>query len=334
MTPLDLSVVGLGLVSPVATTAREHVFLIRAEAAMHAGRPFVDGTGEPLEVLHCPVVDPTLPLTERLAALGTLALEDALSPLAGWARRAQMVAHLCAAAPEAPMTTEVLGTCEQHWARAHQLRFGRRFVGAASCYEALPVAAEALAAGASAVMILALDSAAHPAIIAQRLHPVPKWVPVPPRLSEAAAALVVTTPALAAELGVNFGRITYAGTMTGTGTDLDDDTVDGRAMTQLIRHAASQTPRPWGNAFGPFSVDNLRRASWQAGMVRNRHAFALDGDQRCVEHSIGNVGAASGMAQLVYAMANQHHDLLAHAGTTVAWAVSRGGERGLGVIAR
>lgn len=334
MTPLDLSVVGLGLVSPVATTAREHVFLIRAEAAMHAGRPFVDGTGEPLEVLHCPVVDPTRPLTERLATLGGLALDDALSRLASWSRRSQMVAHLCAPAPEEPITTEVLGACEQHWAQAHQLPFGRRFVDAASCYDALPIAAQALAGGASAVVILAVDSAAHPAVIGQRLHPVPRWVPVPPRLSEAAAAIVVTTPALAHELGAVFGRVIYAGTMRGTGTDLDDDTVDGRAMTQLIRHATANSPRPWGNAFGPFTVDNLRRASWHAGTVRNRHAFALDGTQQCVEHQIGNVGAASGVAQLVYALGLQHHDLLEHGGTTVAWTVSRRGERGLGVIAR
>ena len=334
MTPLDQSVVGLGFVSPVATTAREHVFLVRAEAAMHAGRPFVDGTGEPLEVLHCPLVDPTLPLAERLTALGTLALDDALGPLATWSRRTQVAAHLCAPAPEEPLTSELLAACERRWAQAHQLRFGRRFAGAASCYEALPLATEALASGASAVVLLAIDTAAHPAILAQRLHPVPKWVPVPPRLSEAAAVVVVTTPALAAELAVTFGRITYAGVMQGTGTDRDDDPVDGRAMTQLIRHAASQSALPWGNAFGPFTVDNLRRASWQAGMLRNRHAFALDGDQQCVEHHIGNVGAASGLAQLVYALGRQHHELLNHSGTTVAWTVSHEGARGLGVIAR
>ena len=106
MTALDLTVVGLGLVSPVATTAREHVFVIRSEAAMHAGRAFVDGSGERLEVLHCPLIDPKRPLLERLSALGSYALEDALGALSSWSRRGQLVAQLCAPAAEGPLTTE------------------------------------------------------------------------------------------------------------------------------------------------------------------------------------------------------------------------------------
>ncbi len=344
MTALDLHVLGLGLVSPVATTLRQHVFLIRAEAAMHAGRPFVDGTGEPLEVLHCPLVDPALPLAERLTALGSLAVADALSRLSDLSQRGQLAAHLCGPEPGGPepggpepggpYSAALLDGCEQRWARAHQLHFGQRFVGAAGCYEALVVAAETLSQGASAVVLLAIDSAASPAVIAERLRPVPKWVPAAPRLSEAAAVLVVTTPALAAELGLELGRLRYAAHALGVGTDVDDEPVDGRAMTELVRQAAGQSPLPWGNAFGPFTVDDLRRSVWHAATVRNRHAFALDGDQQCVEHAIGNVGAAAGLAHLVYALGCQHHGVLAHAGTTVTWAVSRQGTRGLGVIER
>ena len=332
MTSLDLAVVGLGLVSPVATTAREHVFLIRSEAAMHAGRPFVDGTGERLEVLCCPLVDPAMPLADRLIALGGHALSPALQPFGPWSRRGQIVAHLCAPEPDELMTAELLAGCEQAWNQHHQLPFGRRFAGAASPYEALAAASVALSQGASAVVLLGVDSAASPEVIAQRLVPVQKWVAVPPRLSEAAAALVLTTPALAAELSARFGRVRFAATHKGVGSDLDDEPVDGRAMTALLRDAAAASRLPFGNLFGPFTVDDLRRTSWHCGMVRNRRAFALDGDQRCVEHSIGNVGAASGLCHLTYALACQHHGALNHEGTTLAWAISRDGTRGVGVI--
>jgi hypothetical protein len=331
MTALDLTVVGMGLFSPVATTPREHAFLIRSEAAMHAGRPFIDAAGTRLAVLSCPLVDPTLPLIERLSALAAGAIGEALLPLRDWARRGEFVAELCAPEPDATLTSALFDECEQRLAHGHALRFGRRSFGAAACYEALLRAVDTIAQGASAVVIVSLDSAAHADVIAERLVPVQKWVPVPPRLSEAAAAMVVTTAAHASELRARYGRVRFAATHLGSGTDLDDEPVDGCAMTALVQQAAAGR-RAFGNAFGPFSVDDLRRTVWHCAVLRNRGAFALDGDQRCVEHAIGNVGAASGLCHLIYALTCQHHQLLAHAGGTVAWAVSRDGTRGLGVI--
>ncbi|MEZ4447575.1 MAG: hypothetical protein R3B72_51340 [Polyangiaceae bacterium] len=294
MSHLDLTVAGLGLVSPVATTPRAHAFLIRAEAAMHAGRAFVDGSGEPLEVLHCPLVDPQRPLAERLSELGDLALTSILAPLDAWPGRRSIIAQLVVPELEPPLDGDLFARCEASWAERHQLRFGARSVGAASVYQALAAAPEAFQRGVSGLLLLALDTAAHPAILEQRLRPVSRWMQAPPRLSEAAAALLVVPRADG--LPTTFGKIRYAGVAMGVGSDRDDDPSDGRAMTALLRHAATTSPLPWGNSYGPFTVDSLRRKSFHAGLVRNRHAFALDGEQICVEHAIGRVGAASALA--------------------------------------
>ncbi|MEM1035020.1 MAG: hypothetical protein AAGN82_32065, partial [Myxococcota bacterium] len=204
--------------------------------------------------------------------------------------------------------------------------FGPRYVGAAGALAALARATDALAQGVPAVMVLAVDSYACPRRLARHLRRTTRWETVPPRLSEGAAALLV------AKTG-RYGRIRFAATAPGAGSDEDDQPVDGRAMTQLIRQALDRERGPWGNLFGPFAVDSLRRRSWEYGMIRNRHGFALDLETSCLEHSVGRIGAAAGLGHLVYALACQHHDLLAHGGRTATWAVSRDGTRGLAVVA-
>ncbi len=330
MSFMDLTVVGYGLVSPVALTPREHVFFIRAEAAMSATRAFVDSAGEPLDVMHCAAVDPTLPPGERARQLVDLALDDALSTVPEPLRATAVVAYLCSAEPSDAFGADDATACEEAWGARHGLTFRQRFVGAASIFAALSVAAQALDAGAGAVAIVAVDSFAHPAAIAAHLRSPSRWESVPPRLSEAAAVIIVARDV--ANAACSFGQIRYGATAPGAASDLDDEPVDGRAMTALVRHALSAAPLPIGSSFGPHAVDALRRSSWEHAWLRNRHGFSLDGDQRCVEHAMGRVGAAAGAAHLVYALASRHHGVIAQHASSAVWAVSRDGTCGLGVV--
>ncbi len=79
MTPL--AVVGTGLVTPLARTPAEHAFFVRAEVGPAAPGAFVDEEGESIPVAYCAWLGAHLPVAERLRALGTHALRDALRPL-------------------------------------------------------------------------------------------------------------------------------------------------------------------------------------------------------------------------------------------------------------
>src|SRR5690242_6786016 len=77
----ELAIVGMGLVTPLARTPAEHALFLRAEVGPPAPGGFVDEDGEPIPVTYCPWLGARLAVGERLRALASLAVEDALRPL-------------------------------------------------------------------------------------------------------------------------------------------------------------------------------------------------------------------------------------------------------------
>jgi len=330
MSNVDLSVVGLGLVSPTAMTPRQHAFFIRAESALGSARAFVDAAGEPLGVIHCPWLDPSMPMSQRLAALGTGALQTALGGMG------EVAAMSCVATPWQALQQEDVAHAEQAMATKCGVSFHARLQGAAGIFAGLATAQQWLASGHPAVALVAVDSFCDLEAVRQRAVNARRWERVPAYLSEAAAALVVTLPG--GEGGrPSLGRISFAGALQGSSSDDDDEIVDGRAMTQLLG-AASQHHQGLGGlrmtqAFGQHNVDQLRRNCWGYALVRNKEVVDPLCRFDCIEDSIGRVGAAAGAVHLVYGLATELHGTAAFGGggQLVAWAVSRSGLRGMAI---
>ena len=332
MTAVDLSVVGAGLVSPSGATLEEHVFFLRAESTMSSARAFVDAEGELLGVVHCPWLDPSMPLPRRIAALARGAARSALAGAAGqpWAT-ARLPAMLVTAAPWSVFSDEDAAQVEGALKQSLPLDFGSRLHGAAGFFHGLAIAHQWLASGSvPAVVLVTADSWVGVEALSLAYRPARRWERVPAYLAEGAAALVLVRGGTEADAPC-WGRIRFAAARPGTGRDDDDVPVDGAAMTALVREAVAS--RPFSHSFGQHNVDALRHRTFAFAGARTMRAFEPECRLVCVEDSIGRVGAAAGGVHLAYGLGIERHGaaLYGGGGPFLAWAVSADGTRGLAV---
>ena len=358
-----LAVVGVGLVTPVAPSAREHAFALRAGPPSDATGPaFIDAEGERIAVAHVPWLDPAMPVAERLASLAADALAEALGCAAVWAdtprplgdgmdldamarRRAREMGvrvDLTTAAPRPGFVDDNRAACEAALLDLAGGRSATRRTGAAGVFAALVDAADRIGKGADrALAIVAVDSfVSLDAVAAHVARPAPPWTREPPRPAEGAAAILVTSEAEAKKQRLPVLAIVHAAATRRAGaTDDDDEPVDGSAMTSLLRELPR--PAPFAHAFGPHVVDALRMREWDYAAARNASAFAPEVRLDCVETQTGSVGAAAGGVYAAYAIAMLAHRTppfepgggdAARPGPAVAWAIGREGTRGVCLV--
>ncbi|MFO0759557.1 MAG: hypothetical protein U0359_23900 [Byssovorax sp.] len=327
---MTLAVLGMGLVSPFGRSPREHALFRRARVPGPSASPFLDAEDAPVRAHACPFLDAAMPIADRMIALAETALDAAIAPLheaglpsptltVGLARErpgldagaAQTVTRaLGARSPGAPPSAV--------W-------------GEAGVFTALQQASREIARdGSRAVAVVAVDSyISLPFITHHVKHPPTRWESEGPYPSEAAAALVVASPRLAANLGVPvLATLHKSATARGASNDDNDELVDGIAMVAALRELGDDSVR---FAFGQQGVDALRREEWSRATARNAVRF-WECENVCAESFLGRVGASAGAVSLVYGMAMLRHgcadDLPRGAMPMLAWAVSRDGTRG------
>jgi hypothetical protein len=127
------------------------------------------------------------------------------------------------------------------------------------------------------------------------------------------------------------GSVAGASVAAGAATDDNDAPVDGRAMALAIRALpAGERVRA---AFGPWKADRLRQDEWQLASAIARERFAQPASFVCFEASAGRLGAASGLANLVYGLSALRlgalEDRDASNAPMFAWAISPDGTRGV-----
>jgi hypothetical protein len=87
------------------------------------------------------------------------------------------------------------------------------------------------------------------------------------------------------------------------------------------------------SAFGPWKVDTLRHDEWATAAARLRTRFDSESDFVCLESRVGRLGAASGLANLVYGLAVHTHSVRDRTESAsapfLAWAISSDGTRGV-----
>jgi hypothetical protein len=285
-------------------------------------------------VLHCPWLGATLPVADRLVALGDRVLRQATESLVRLPQFAPTDAALfvCLGATRPGLREEDRQRAVE--ALTATVRLRRAFTGGASFFAALGAAERLLDAGeARAAVVLAVDSYVSLDAVRADLERAPAtWVREAPPPSEAAGAVALMKGTDARELKLSLGALHYTGTLKGEGTDDDDEVVDGTALTTLL----GQVPPldgPVVRGYGQTEVDRLRETEWTCAAARSAARFHAQFTTTCVERWTGRVGGAAGAAHFIYGLtAERHHaarEGRAGAGPFVAWTISRDGIRGL-----
>lgn len=332
---MSMAVVGMGLVTPFADTPIEHVFFLRAGVPGPPPSPFrlrADGTS--VHVRYCRWLGAVAPVEQRLARLLGEATGDALRPAAS-VTRAERHLMLCLAKPRVGLGPDALETVSES-AEAEHASF-HAFSGDAGAFAALRDADALLRRGeARLVVVAAVDSfVALDALDHVVRHPPSEWdLPAPPP-SEGAAALALMQAHEARRIGAPIlGTLAGAATATGAANDDNDAPVDGAGMTVVLRDLPAE--RQAATAFGPFQVDLLRRDEWSLASARLAERFASGCVFSCLESRVGRLGAASGLANLVYGLAVHRHRAAATAEASdapfYAWAMSPDGTRGAALL--
>jgi hypothetical protein len=299
--------------------------------------PFLRADGEPVHVTYCPWLGARLSMGERVVAMARAALVDALRPLRDRSTGEAPPLLICSDRHRPGLAPDDDARMEQSLAHAAGARETRRFHGAAGFFAALSAAEGLLAEGAVAVAVVAVDSHVGQEALAELVEnpPSPSGT-APAAPAEGAAALVVTTPVHAHRLGLaSLGTVCFSGTAESLSNDDNDVTVDGSAMTDLLR----RLPPPHAPAalvVGQFCVDDLRHAEWRLAVARNPERVHPEYEMRSLDAELGTVGAATAAMNLAYGLA-----VVAHRTTDapvpdgdpfLVWAISRDGTRGLAAV--
>jgi hypothetical protein len=338
-----LAVVGMGMVSPLGLTAAEHAFFLRAEVGPPSPGAFLDDQGERIPVACCPWLGARRPPAERLAALATRALEDALDPFRrhvaaaspGGPRPAPDALFVCTAAPRIGLEEADRKAAKNALLASIEGQRYTRCTGEAGFFQAIAEAGALLSQGAArAIAAVAVDSLICPAAIAEhrRVATTP-WESNLPRPGEAAAAVLLMLPIEARRQGLEILAVVHhSATAAGEANDDNDAIVDGAAMTRLLR-GIPRLGRPIGASFGQHGTGGLRRREWEMAAARCASMFETTCPFIGLEREIGCIGAAAGAASFVYGIAVHRHNAWPDAPREddpfVAWAISRDGTRGL-----
>ena len=312
MTHLKLHIAGMGLVSPMALTAEQHVAFARADATMATTGAFLGPDGDPLDALYCAWIDPRADQVTRLTELAARAINDAVGHAASRVPTVLITAH-----PRAFDTADVPAAVTD--ALADQpLTVAARLRGSAAVAEALTIANK-LTRQHERVLVLAVDTFITPSALAERVEQASEWLPSAPPWSEAAAAMCVSSQ----PSEPHAPRITWCGSGMASSCDDNDEPVDGRALTALLRQSATLLP----HSHGPSAVDSLREHSWRIAAARCHDLLGVDHEEHSIESRAGIWGAASGVGNLVMALAQCP-------ARAAAWSVSADGLRSLCITER
>jgi hypothetical protein len=322
-------VAGVGLVSPVALTAAEHAFYLRAGAPMGVLGAFIDATGEPVDVSHCPWLGAEAPIAQRLAWLGQAATSDALG---GVAPSERIPTILVTAAAWAGLSTEEGADAQRALAKNLPIEIGATCEGAAGTFQALRIAQTWLDT-VSCVLVLAVDSFVSPRALTACATAATPWERNKAPWGEAAAALLIGRGSARP-----WGTILTSMAATAEANDDNDAAVDGNVMTAMLRAALEAYPKahPVVQTLGPHNVDELRHVTWNYAACRCfDEGIWPECELVSVEDDIGQVGAASGAVHLAYGFARARHigdaarDVVPPGRSFAAWSVSRDGTVGL-----
>jgi hypothetical protein len=332
---MSLAIVGAGLITPFGETPTEHAFFLRASVPAPPPSPFrLREDDSALHTHYCRWIGAAAAVDQRLLRMVNQAVRDALRPCGALGDPGGVHLLLCASNERPGLTEETLSKVLAGLASRGTVH---RYSGDAGVFAALREAPSLLRSrGARVVVAAAVDSfVCIDALDEHVLHSPSEWDLDPPAPSEGAAAIALVEPHEARRGAVPIlGHVDGAAVAVGQSNDDNQELVDGSAMTTVLRQLPA--PAPVGSAFGPFKVNLLRQAEWHLASARNAERFARECRFSCFESHVGRLGAASGLANLVYGLAVHRHraaeTVAASDAPFFAWAISPDGTRGAAVL--
>ncbi|MDI1429105.1 hypothetical protein [Polyangium sorediatum] len=330
---MSLAIVGAGMVSPSAMTARQHAFFAAAGVPAPSPSPFVRDTGERIDVRYCRWLGAVEPLPSRLMQMAQRAIEEATAALVP---EVQVSLLVVTSAPRPGLSTELLADTARAIARQRRLGSMQRYEGEAAFFDALADAGNTLSKqGPQAVCIVAVDSAVSVDLLADAvLRPPSPWARAPLPHSEGAAAVVLMSPPNARRVGMPvIGALQGATTAMGNTRDDNDEPADGVAMTQVL--SSMPSTESIAHVFGQSCTDDLRAQDWYFASARESARFGTACVFEGIEDHVGRVGAAAGAMNLVYGLSVLRHEtsaLRAPSDSFLAWAISPDGTRGIAAV--
>jgi hypothetical protein len=330
---MSLAVVGAGLITPFGETPTEHAFYLRASVPAPPPSPYrLREDDSALHMHYCRWLGAAAAVDQRLLRMVDRAIRDALQPCDALRDQGGVHVLLCVSKERPGLTEESLTKVLAGLAGHGMVH---RFSGDAGVFSALREA-PSLLRKARVVVAAAVDSfVSIDALDEHALHSPSEWDLAPPPPSEGAAAIVLVEPHEARRGAVPIlGQVDGAAVALGQSNDDNQELVDGSAMTAVLRQLPA--PAPAGSAFGPFKVNLLRQDEWHLASARNAERFARECRFTCLESHVGRLGAASGLANLVYGLAvHRHRTAVTTAASDApffAWAISPDGTRGAAVL--
>jgi hypothetical protein len=313
-------VAGIGLVSPIGMTTRDHAFFLRARVQVPGGSPFVDDQGKRVEAVFCPWIGARASVIERVARMGEIAMHEACD---GERREVELLVVL--PDPRPGFGEEHGAAVVQRLARFQSTRTIERFQGDAGGVAAIRRADELLE-NTAAVLVVAVDSFVSLEGLQYCLERRPSfWSVETPTPSEAAAAVLLTR-----RDGL-LGTIEAAFIARGSAREDNDVPPDGKALSAALRRLPGSDPIRV--VVGQSAVDDLRAREWNFAHTRNLARIPIGPSSHCFEKDAGRVGAAAGLANLAYGLAVSRHQTLPEPALReapfLAWAISPDGTAGV-----
>ncbi len=247
-------------------------------------------------------------------------------------------AFLCTDEPDRGMSADAIETVRRVVQQSLHAPTVTGCRGDAGSFAAIREAMSQIESGTvSIVAIVAVDSFvdAERLAHARRVAP-PFWDSTPPEPGEGAAAIVLASSAFASARALQPQAVVHgAAIAASSSTDDNDEAVDGVALTTVFRSLPE--PGPAFTVFGQRDVSGLRFQEFQFAVARNAKRFARVTRAECLEGEIGRLGAAGGLANLVFGIATMRHGAMRNDAPRTspfyAWAISRDGTRGAAIAA-
>ena len=326
----DPIILGTGLITPLGLGVAEHAFYARASVAAPPPAAFEKKDGERIEVLHCGFLGASLAMGERLSRLAELALHQTL---VSWslAGGPSGVALAFIGPSRAGVDPAAVAAARDRAAKRVNATVVQTWTGAAGAFSALAQARVWLDGGEiPAVLVVAVDSYISVEALSDFLEREDSvFCPRTKPPAEGAAALLLTTRERARAFGLEGASVLATGTALGQGNDDDDAILDGRALTSLVE---SLPVARIDLVTGQELVDDLRTRDWFLAYARTGKKFVDPATLVTLEEETGRLGAAAGLAALVFGVGQLRHHI--HPGcapdaTFLAWAISPDGTRGV-----
>jgi hypothetical protein len=318
-------VTGIGLCTPLGRTPRQNVAFYRAGLGTNPRASFAEGEA-PLPVNVCPWLGSKLPVANRLIDLGKVAIAHALADRP----RQTLRLVLCFAGVRPDLEDDAIKSAAETLGLGFSTTEVRR-----GDTQYFGVLAGALSGPVEATLVVSLDTYISEASLEDAATEGKNaWRLDLPAKSEGAAAVLLESSVKPGTAPL--ATLLSSATAVGLGSDDDDESTDGAALTSLLEQLPAAAPIVM--SYGQEGIDSLRRLDFTYASCRTSTRFHAAFERECLESTAGRLGAAAPGANMAFALAFESARQRVAAreslppGPILVWTLGHDGTRGVALL--